>query len=752
MASETPSTRDEGRLSPARRGARYVSALKIPVALFCIFGVGIAGYYFIYVKQQTQYVAGRNFRVLATVGDQLEGSITGARTAIRSFLNDPDVFNNVKLPDDQKMKPCENPQPYFRQIAPDYVPILRSIQIGRWSCESSGNTRPLLRLVEGPQTAWLIKQRAAAPDQVSIPVSLNLADVVTPLLSGETIKDLFASLALTTSTGRVIAQTGDSPLRVADFGQLPLRIAGSKETTKFASISGSPIVAEVELAGSAYVLFVQPCCMNMIAEDDKTAAGDKAVGANNTAASVKTGPDSGWVLNALVPKGEMQRAGQAFPTAVVLALSIALLLAVFGWPFLKLLLIGEHERVRIYDVLLVAVCSLLGLSLLTLGTLDLYAYQKLTVALDGQLETLADDIIEQADTEVHSAYRQLAELEKHARAHPDLGTRVTGLAADSDAATLLNEYPYFSSFALIRDGQQYAKWTLASFLTPMVRVADRDYLTYWGVKRPAGNFYLDSIRSRTTGLGEAILSKPFEGGGVSALTIPLKTLLDPVLVPGFGFALIDDSGRVLFHSDSEHNLSESFFTETDGSRRLRALVAARHAEHLDLQYWGEDHRAFVKPVRIKGLDAEWSLVTFYDKQLIRTVNMEGIISATFYTLVYCGVFVCAVLGLLMFRPSYRAPWLWPDAEHAGIYLRLLLSHAALAAAFAVAILWFSPGGLLLTSWVLPLLTWCLTSFVLRPDGKPRRGSRPQRPCRWSWRLCCSTLPARAGPPRRSTSC
>ena len=63
MASETPSTRDDGRLSQARRGASYVSVLKIPVALFCVFGIGIAGDYFIYVKQQTQYVAGRNFRV-----------------------------------------------------------------------------------------------------------------------------------------------------------------------------------------------------------------------------------------------------------------------------------------------------------------------------------------------------------------------------------------------------------------------------------------------------------------------------------------------------------------------------------------------------------------------------------------------------------------------------------------------------------------------------------------------------------------
>ena len=539
-------------------------------------------------------------------------------------------------------------------------------------------------------------------------MSLNLVDVVTPLLSGETIDDLFVSLALTTSAGRVIAQTGDSSSSSRRFRATA---AAHRRVER-----DNEVCVDFRLPdrrrGRACRLGVHALRPALLYEHDRR--GRQDVGPR--LAGDKTDAESGWVLNALVPKGEIQRAGQAFPTAVVLALSIALLLAVFGWPFLKLVLIGEHERVRIYDVLLVGVCSLLGLSLLTLGTLDLYAYQKLIVALDGQLETLANDIIEQTDTEVQSAYRQLAKLEKHALANPDLGTRVTGLADQPDAATLLDEYPYFSSFALIRDGQQYAKWTLASFVTPMVRVADRDYVTYWDVKRP-DTFYLDSIRSRTTGLGEAILSKPFRGRtSVSALTIPLKTLLDPVLVPGFGFALIDDSGRVLFHSDSEHNLSESFFTETDGSRRLRALVAARHEEHLDLPYWGEDHRAFLKPVKIEGLGAEWSLVTFYDKQLIRTVNMEGIISATFYTLVYCGVFVCVVLGLLMFRPSYRAPWLWPDAEHAGIYLRLLLSHAALAAAFAVAILWFSPNGLLLTSWVLPLLTWCLTSFVLRPDG------------------------------------
>ena len=44
MGSEPPGARNDGRPIPARRVARYVSALKIPVTLFCVFGVGVAGY------------------------------------------------------------------------------------------------------------------------------------------------------------------------------------------------------------------------------------------------------------------------------------------------------------------------------------------------------------------------------------------------------------------------------------------------------------------------------------------------------------------------------------------------------------------------------------------------------------------------------------------------------------------------------------------------------------------------------------
>jgi len=680
---------------PIRRGSRYLSALKTPAALLCLFGVAIAGYYFVYVKQQTRYVVGRNFRVLATLGGELQATVDSGRTVIRSFLKHPEVLAD---------RGCDTAG--FKSIAEDFAPLLRSIQIDGWDCQSKTAKSLLLRFQEPSGTAWRFVESVTTPNRAAASADLNLIEILQPLLSGETQQDLFASIALTTTRGRVIFQTGDPHLQVADFSQLPLRTEGAKDSQTFAQLSNSPTLAELDLGGLSYAFFIQPCCHGMTIDGS----------APNP---------SGWVIGGLIPQRELRSAGTAFPTSVVLAISVTLLVAVFGWPFLKLVLIGDQQRVRAHDVLLVGVCGLLGLSLLTIATLDLYSYQRLTGALDDQLKVLAGEVIAQASAEVTQADQQLRTLERLALQNTD-NTRVENLAeAMGVRSEDLGAYPFFSSFALIEKGQQKTKWTLASFLTPPVDVSDREYVTHWAVHRPAEQFFLDSIRSRTTGTSEAIVSKPMVGddgsGGVSALTIPLQALLNPVIVPGFGYAVIDDDGRVIFHSDSEHNLSESFFAETDSSRRLRALVTARHEELLDLRYWGEDHRAFVTPMDIDG--RSWSLVTFYDKPLIRTLHMESLISAVFYTLILGSIFVLVAAGLLVFKPAYRAPWMWPDASNTRTYLRLVVSYMALGAAFVVALVTFSLDQLLWTSWLLPLLACSLTIFVLRDDAAAVAGSR-----------------------------
>src|SRR5207244_2160366 len=202
------------------------------------------------------------------------------------------------------------------------------------------------------------------------------------------------------------------------------------------------------------------------------------------------------------------------------------------------------------------------------------------------------------------------------------------LFADAD----LNLYPDFESFALIdENGLQQQKMTLGSFVTPRIPVDERQYFIHWTTGAPATTAFFESVESATTGAREAVLSIRTRPGRVAAISIPMRTLIDPVIVPGFGFVVVDGGGKVLFHSDPRHSVSENFFVESDDNRRLLALVSARRQGNVNIKYWGDDHRAFVHPMSIG--DQQFTLITLYDKDDVRAVNVDWlVITGTFLLL------------------------------------------------------------------------------------------------------------------------
>src|SRR5262249_27282208 len=211
---------------------------------------------------------------------------------------------------------------------------------------------------------------------------------------------------------------------------------------------------------------------------------------------------------------------------------------------------------------------------------------------------------------------------------------------------------------------------------------------------------------------------------VASLTIPLRSLIDPVIVPGFGYAVIDREGEVLFHSDRQHSLIENFFDESDRSRRLRALVAAKHEEWVDIRYWGDEHRALVTPMKIAlgaGPDSDvalvgepWTLVTFYTDNLARTVASEWLVLILALALFYAGIYVVTCFAGLLLRPKYRVPWLWPDPARSRTYLDLVPMLLMLSAALAVSIAILTPGDLIRIACLVPFLGWLLTYSMLSP--------------------------------------
>ena len=697
-----PSTPSE----PRQRVSRYFAALKGPLMLVCLLGAALGAYYVFYVSQQTGYLITRNFRLLATIGEHIEAAIRSDQTVLSNMRFGTDALPPVKAE------------------ASKFIPFIGSATIVKWPDQKRKpdpyhhDPAMALQFVErNTQVAWTLRNQASDGAESPWQVRLTLDDLVEPLLRDHVNDGTFDALIISAPDGRVIFQTGAAPLQVVHLARLVAsKDAKGAETRTFDDLARAAGMADVFVAGDQYKLFTQPCCGVLSTGVPQAPPG-----------SLPASP--GWVLAGLTSQRSLTAQSYAVSFSIMAVISIALLLALLSWPFVKLLLIGDAQRIKAHDVVLVGTSALLGIALITISVLDLYAYKTLEATLDDQLKTFAEDISGHANDEIKAAVGQLARLET-AVDRPDFpGPRfpkehsVSDLAG-RDAAGLLSgvkpfllsdddlrSYPDFESFSLIdEEGRQIQKMTLGSFVTPHINVDDREYFIHWTTPAADEAAFFEPIQSATTGAREAVVSTRTKSGRVAALSIPMRTLIDPIIVPGFGFVAIDGAGKVLFHSDPQHSLSENFFLESDKSQRLRALVVARHQEWVSVKYWGEDHRAFVFPMHLAS--QPFTLITFYDQDNVRAVNVDWLVITATFLLLYAGAYVAACIAMLIAVPRCRASWLWPDPARSKQYLDVVPPLLLLAAALAVGIAVLPRADLILFAWLIPLLAWSGVYAVL----------------------------------------
>ena len=608
-STTTPSSGQAPKL-PIKAAAAYLAALRVPFILLCIFGVALGAYYFLHVSGARDYLTARNFRLLAKLGEQIDNTIENDRNVL------------IRL---RKVLPTIKDGEEEARNVESFVPLLRSSKVlyaNEHLVETDHVTVSLSFVERESRQMWVRRDDLVTlkGERLAAMVVRELDDLLKPLLTDGIQKSIFDTLLVATPDGRVIFQTGDPKLRVTRLDQL--QVAGSKPAAdlKFQQLARSSGTVNVNLSGAQYELLVQPCCGRMVPEDKPPPTPATVTRREVEQKATSSDEQSGWVLCALKAQQRMSAESAAVSFPMMAILTAVLLFAFLSWPFLKLILIGEAQRVKVADVVLVGFCALLGVALITVGVLGFYGHRRLQALLDDQLQRFAASIIDQTNKEVENAYVQMTRIEDALGKMPKNWPRacqadgdstrsecsaVANLASDKEfAAGILEAYPFFESLAFIdRAGVQKMKLALGSFVTPLIEVGSRDYFAYWKLESSKARAFLQPVRSFTTGTREAVLSKrtSVQRGGdfkVASLTIPLRALIDPVIVPGFGFAVIDRDGDVLFHSDPRHSLVENFFDESDRSRRLRALVAAKHQEWVDIRYWGDEHRALVTPMEI----------------------------------------------------------------------------------------------------------------------------------------------------------
>jgi hypothetical protein len=544
--------------------------------------------------------------------------------------------------------------------------------------------------------------------KIKVPADRLLDTIFLPKLS----QRAFDTLLLADVKGTVVYAAGRRATEMHATSVAALLPKGTETTGDKISIADRVSEERVLIAGVQYRMFKQPCCRS--AETD------------------------GFVVVGLLESQTMLEASLAISPVLVLAGVVLVIALLVCWSFLKVALIGPQQRVTRVDVLQLGASGIFGLALIIILLLTTSAYARLSADVDEQLELLADRLHQSLSREFDAAASQLQKMVDTLSAHDcikifDDGARPPDfckntLSAWSDGTELPDAYSNFNAFALAdRYGFQHHKAASDPTARQPVNVADRAYFNQvrsreglWKLEICRNDCILESHWSWTTGKPQVVLATPTGSKDlpVAALSIPMKPLLEPVLPPGFEFAVIDQDGLVHFHSDKQRNVHENLLLETDHDPRLRSLMTAHAAGTLNTPYWGRPYRAYVRPTLIPG----WSIVALHAKQPARALVLEWSAVALLMQSIYMLVWIALTVVLM----SSKASWLWPDPLRRPWYRVLLIVYiAALLAWLAVAaradtmtILW--------TGLCLPPALWGITCLVLltRPQdvGQPKAWS------------------------------
>jgi len=576
----------------------------------------------------------------------------------------------------------------------------------------------------------------------NFPVERELNGLLDPLVSryvidenAETQERLYDEvLVAEQENGRVIFQHGPSGLNVLSLDNIS-NSKGSKLDLKLTEQSSS--LFDVQLAGTEYKLFLQPIRLGLSATGDEKQQGLR------------------WVVCGLTRTDHFRDKTFAVSYTVLIIFVAVVLLAFLSWPLLKLKLMGPKDKLRRADLGITALSALLGTALATFVLLDVHTYASLERTLDDKLGELSENIKANFQKEVAAAISELRELtaklkgqaqseqsgalkdfadsmkspgvDTKGKGNPSLAVKVNIFAGG--IVPQKAPYPYFNGATWTDPtGQQRVKWATKDEATASVDVSNRQFFlnassgNLWNMNGPGSDYTLEMVKSRTTGDNTAIIVTPVpQSTWISNLDTRLLSLMGTVLPAGYGYAVIDSNGQVMFHSDEVKNLEEQFFAECDNDGQLRAAVLARTDRFINATYLGRSHRLWVSALT----GTPWMLVVFRDKDLARTINLEmtslSLMLYLGFVLIPAMVISGIVILIAVIWPTFvpqegeRMRWLWPDPRRAHRYEVVIAIFVLIGLILALALTVGSGWSLVVPCLVLPYVAAGLAALILIKD-------------------------------------
>jgi hypothetical protein len=227
-----------------------------------------------------------------------------------------------------------------------------------------------------------------------------------------------------------------------------------------------------------------------------------------------------------------------------------------------------------------------------------------------------------------------------------------------------------------------------------------------------------------------VLSSTFPAGpvkspiAVQALSIKPISLVNPVLPPGYQFAVIDANCEVLFHSDSFRNMRENFCQNSKYKDELRPWLFSGADAWLAISYGGHTERAYltIMPDRPQFTVGQAFLIVFREPDVDLTLNLAIMLVSSILMGVYFSIVLSAAVAHLALRGPlcliYAPRFIWPCRDSALSYVELFALNGFMLLLFWLFYRKIYEGPLLTLTFAVALLS--IVFFIVKMT-RPRKG-------------------------------
>lgn len=548
----------------------------VSVSLIALLGLFLTLYYFVFIPQQQDNYNKSAFRLLKEISQNFKDRVEGSDSAANK---DKGVLSFQPLTDTDRLK-----QKLIEGIIDTTVEKKNS--------GGSASTDLLNNLTDDS-----VKQK--------------LAGILQPIFglhssSFESVVLINADVAQANSkTGNVIYNSGNFSIDDA---------VNVDSIYKQKAFFIYPVLKDVSIESVDYKLFIFPF-------------------------RIKEKP---FVLGGFISSHDYKVNSQSFPVLPLLLLAVALVIILCSLPFLKVFLIGAQENISVNDVrsiiAMIYIIPFIFIMLVAYAWLNFRAKERTVAAI-----TLLDkQVAENFYAEIDNCLRQLKDYDTTVSTgsinkKADVVLDGTGEMEKADLKDVLmypQEYKNFDGvFWIDNNGQEIAKWNFIRDSVYFFNKKDRQYFkdikNHEGYRLPApfsaDTFSIQPTLAKSTGeytisiatkskrqfsyisQGKLIDKKAILVG----LSGKMYSIFKPVVPIGLYFCIIDASGKILYHSQSQRNLQENIFEECRNNTSLKMAVRNKDSTLLDANLYEKNVQLLIKP--LNGLP--YYLITYANKRV-----------------------------------------------------------------------------------------------------------------------------------------